>query len=235
MRRCAMRSTHTGVLVVLALSLFTPVLADIAPPRQFGQSLSPGEATMVAMTAEAVTVTLTPKEAFVSAVFDLSNTGDDEQLVVGFPEAAPGGRPTVRLLDFRASVDGKEVRHTAHLPGTEAGGDEALRGWITWPMEFPAGCQRKVEVSYRVPYQTRYVPTLLGDRDFTYVLVTGAAWRGSIGKALIEVQCTKGLTPDHLGDIKLEGFERTATGLRWKLTDLEPGQDVVLSVRKFKD
>jgi hypothetical protein len=213
------------------LLLAFPVLADIAPPRQFGQSLAPSKATKVVMDSEEVRITLLPEHARVEAVFHLRNPGETQSFLVGFPEAAPGGRPAVRLLGFSARVDGETVEHTTHSGDEE---EKSLGGWITWEMSFPAGESHEVEVSYRVPYRSRYRPTLLGHRDFTYVLKTGAAWHGPIGKAVIDVECGEGLERGHLCDIRLKGHRETGNGVRWELGDLDPEEDVVLSVRRFE-
>jgi len=219
---------------LITFLLASSAFADIAPPRQFGQSLAPGEATKVAMTREMVIVTLLPKKALVRALFLLKNTGDAEKLVVGFPEATARGGSTVRLKGFSARVDGEVVQHVSQPRGADQESDAALKGWMTWDMTFAAGAERKVEVSYWVPYRPRYSPTLLGHRDFTYVLKTGAAWHGPIGKAVIDVRCGEGVTREHLGDIKLPEYTKTVQGVRWELTDIEPTEDVLLSVRRFK-
>lgn len=123
---------------VLTIAILAPsAFADIAPPLQFGQSLAPGDATKVAMTAEVVTITLLPEKALVRAVFSLKNTGEAEKLLVGFPDTAPGssygsmsGAPAgvgVRLRDFKARMDGAPVEHQSRHPDEEGGVVEAAR------------------------------------------------------------------------------------------------------------
>lgn len=233
--------------------------ADIAPDPEFGQSLAPREKTLVAMTAEEVTIRLGPEKAAVRAVFHLVNTGPATKLEVGFPDvvspaswstnAPPEGVSARRLHDFRAAVDGEVVPHRTkflqekddpfHHEEVAKDPGRADRwvfaGWMLWDMEFAEGQERTVEVEYWVPYRPPYRPTLLGDRTFTYVLRTGAPWKGPIGRAVIDVRLADGMTHGHLGPAKPDGAVRTAEGLRWTLGNLEPTEDVTIPVRQYPD
>jgi hypothetical protein len=239
--------------LVLVLLAAAPVRADIAPQPEFGQSLASKTPTRVAMTEEEVTITLLPEKALVRAVFRLENTGEETALTVGFPDVVSGGpvvEPGVgpwsfpRLRDFRAPVDGKPVVHRwsrpekaeddrTDPPRIEEDGPDPVGNWIVWDMTFAAAAKRTVTVDYWVPYRHAYVPKLLGDRPFTYVLKTGAGWHGSIGKAVIDVRLAEGVTRKHLASIAPAGWRETEKGLRWELTDLEPTEDVVILVRRW--
>ena len=240
-------------LVLLSLS-FAPALADIAPDPEFGQSLAPIEKTSVAMTAEEVDITLKADAVAVRAVFHLENTGDATKLDVGFPDVVwpsnyssngpPKGVSSRRLREFIARVDGDVVAHShRYIRSSESpfakdrrSGDEdawLLAGWMLWDMSFEPGQKRKVEVTYRVPYQETYAPTLLGARTFTYVLKTGAAWKGPIGKALIAVGFTGGITALHVRVLSPAGVLETEDGLLWEFSDLEPAEDVRIEIRRY--
>ncbi|MCU0725920.1 MAG: hypothetical protein MUE73_09050 [Planctomycetes bacterium] len=234
------------------LSLVAPASGDIAPEPEFGQSLAPREKTAVAMTAEEVTVTLAPEKALVRAVFHLENRGEGTSLEVGFPDvvspaswssnAPPEGVRRRMLRDFRVTVDGRETeaRHRwlreSESPFGKAGSGRdgwLMAGWLLFDMTFARGQKRDVEVTYWVPYRPLYRPDLLGTRQFEYVLVTGAAWKGSIGKAIIDIRFAEGLTRGHLGEVTPAGHVETKEGIRWSLADLEPTEDVRIAVRKY--
>lgn len=244
------------VLVPFLLLTAAAASADIAPDPEFGQSLAPRETTLVAMTAEEVTITLLAEKAEVRAVFHLSNTGGATKLEVGFPDVfspsswssgkPPEGVSSERLHTFRARVDGEVVAHRhRYLEASESPferdrprsdrGHWLDAGWLLWNMAFEASQKRTVEVTYWVPYRPFYRPSLLGDRAFEYILKTGAAWKGPIGKAVISVTFGEGVTRKHLQVKAPEGAEDVEDGIRWVLTDLEPTEDVRIVVRRYVD
>jgi hypothetical protein len=250
MRRFALPALFTLVLAA-------PAAADIAPDPEFGQSLAPRERTSVAMTAEQVTITLTPEKALVRAVFHLANQGAATKLEVGLPDvvspsswssnAPPEGVRRLMLREFRLLVDGSatEARHRwlrqSESPFAESDSGPAaadrwlMAGWLLFDMSFAPGQKREVEVSYQVPYRPPYRPDLLGTRGFEYVLVTGAAWKGAIGTAVIDVLFAEGVTRKHLGAVSPAGSTETEDGIRWTLTDLEPTENIGIAVRKYAD
>src|SRR5687768_1776038 len=167
---------------------------DIAPNpiRRSGETPAPKTETAVSMDAETVTLTLHEDHAVVHAVFTMRNTSArSETLEVGFPSAAQPESYSISkagidvrqwgpstIEGFQSKVDGKEV--TAAVKG-EVHGRDAF-GWLCWPMEFGGGETRTVEVRYRVPTRDdNYAPpSPLQNRQLTYILKTGAGWKGPI-------------------------------------------------------
>ncbi len=279
-------------LFVLSLALVALAVgggiarADVAPDPEYGQTLSPGERTSVAMTGETVTVTLEKKGARVHAVFFLKNTGASEALEVGFPDVArasshgsdepPGGLFGYKLRGFEATVDGSPVKHTykwvknrqspreraaieARLRALEAKrkktrdakarrrlerdmrfekerlDDWAWYGWLVWDMRFAAGEEKRVEVSYTVPYRPPYRATHLREAHFEYVLQTGALWKGPIGRAVIEVRFGEGMERKNVAAVAPAGYTDGEAGISWDLRDIEPEEDVRIRLNRYAD
>lgn len=111
----------------------------------------------------------------------------------------------------------------------------AWYGWLVWDMKFEAGQERRVEVSYGVPYRPPYRPTLLQEANFEYVLKTGALWKDPIGRALIEVKFADGLTAKNFASASPSGYAESGEGLTWDLKDVEPEEDVRIRLNLHAD
>ncbi len=189
-------------LFLAALGLFTspaPVRADIAPPQlPGGSSLSPGEAagTQVEMAAEQVTITVgdvtdfkieemdvSGVQAQVEAIFQMHNTGDqDEDMQVRFPLVDPYGTGDgfshlPKVEDFAVSVDGEPGEWINMETVNPVSPDLSPVQWAAFDVSFPAGETVEIIVDYST-YSTGYLP-LAG---FSYILDTGAGWKGPIGE-----------------------------------------------------
>jgi hypothetical protein len=270
-------------LVVLCAALVAQAAqADIAPnPVTKAQSLSPREATAVAMDAERVEVTLSENNAHVRAAFWLRNTSKSPTtLEVGFPDQDPPfDKYGVCISDLKVTVDGAEQAYETYEPGRERKSRDET-GWYLWQMTFGPEQKQLVVVEYdcrtyrswrgRVPewteakardldmYEGRLPETeefkkkrprpgeaapqrhqiisglkAARDREFTYVLATGAGWHGPIGKGLIEVKlvddaarCIESLNP--------HGASWQGDTITWTFSSLEPTEehDIVIGYRQ---
>lgn len=206
MRR--MKTLLAGLLLAAAAT------ADIAPEPLLtgGNAMAPrGKDIAVEMTWEEVDITPTAATNSVVAVFRLRNTADAAvALQVGFPSYNE-----IPLRDFQAEVDGKPQAATEEK---ERLNERRFLAWMCWTMEFAAGQERTVKVSYRVEMEHIFPHSeyadLPDDLQRTiwpyrsgYVLRTGAGWKGNIGKAVIRI---------HYGDeVKKANVSRLLPDLGW--------------------
>lgn len=235
---------------LLILTVAAAWLADVAPDpvSRTGEALAPHRKTQIEMTAEVVTITLGSEEARVKAVFSLKNTGKEgEKLEVGFPTAVMPGEYSVSrekvdvkrwgdavIRDFKASVDGKEVKAEAkHANQTK---EYYVRGWLCWTMEFDAGQARTVEVSYRFATRDDNYTTSspLRNRQATYILKTGAGWKNAIGSAKVILEFGE-ITDRHLIKAAPEPTSKEAGSWTWQWKDWEPDTDILLQYRVYAD
>ncbi len=239
------RWTAIAILLLAALGLFafpTPVRADIAPPQMpGGSSLSPGEdtGTQVEMAAEQVTITvgdvvdfkveemaLTGIEAQVEAVFQMHNTGaEDEDMQVRFPLVDPYGVgdgffhfPTVS--DFTVSVDGEQVDWIDVETPNPTYPDDPPVQWAAFDVSFPAGETVEIAVNYGT-HSTGYLP----EAGFNYILQTGAGWKGPIGAGDIILRLPYIASQDNFLTAQFPPDpepEMEENEVRWHFENLEP-------------
>lgn len=234
------------IRLALAAILFaaTPDIAPNPVPRS-GETLAPRKTTAVEMSAEAVKITLLEDKARIEASFTMRNTSTEkEELEVGFPTAIRPEQYTwnskegmnvtkwgpASLKEFTAKVDGADVKAS---PRTGLG-KSAYDGWLCWSMAFDGGQTRTVEVRYLA--ETRddnySEPSALLNRQVTYILKTGAGWKGNIGEAVI-ILAMDGLTADNIVSVAPDATEKTSSAWTWKLKDFEPTADVLVKYRVY--
>jgi len=145
-----------------------------------------------------------------------------------------------REARIRATVDAAERKRLEEAldRDREQFGWWSGRGWLVWPMTFEPRATHVVEVDYHLPYRGPYSYDLRGFHAVEYVLVSGGFWDGPIGRAVITVELADGCTHEHLDALPAlgrEGYERTETGFRWDLHDLEPAEDLAIVRRDYLD
>ena len=176
------------------LLMHSAALANIAMPRETW--------TEISMVSEHVTIELSPRKVTVEASFVLKNAGKAVTAVVGYPR----GILEKSLDDFSVTVDGEAAKVASQA--SDAGssglvvplkgdGDKPVRKryqfegdypeWKTFNVKFDTEQTRKVVVRYHVaPAEVK-----TADRGpllaYIYTLRTGATWKGSIEKAVIEM------------------------------------------------
>jgi hypothetical protein len=209
--------------LTLLVALSAPLCADIAPnPLTTGgtnPTVQKGGAVPITMVWEEVDLYPSPEMNRVQAVFRLKNTSKKEvKLTVGFPSYFK-----VKLQEFKVEIDGKkqlaEVEKTGPL-----GPKKLFTYWLCWPMTFAAEAEHTIRVSYwcetdvgrsflfsrtATGVEYRSVPegvppalrTRLGAYKSGYVLRTGAAWHGNIGKATIRLHYGEDLKRKNLTNL----------------------------------
>jgi hypothetical protein len=233
--------------LLLAAVTVCAALPDVAPnpvPRA-GESLSPRKTTAVEMSAETVRITLLEDSARIEASFTLLNTAaEKEDLEVGFPKAIHpaearwhpkeglkvGRWGPASLREFSAKVDGVEVK-VEPKPGLA---QQEYNGWLCWPMTFEAHQKRHVEVRYVADTRDDNYsePSALQNRQVTYILKTGAGWKGNIGEAVIILNM-EGTSPDHIVRVAPEAGEKDKSCWTWRMKDFEPDADILIQYRVY--
>src|SRR5262245_33201905 len=231
--------------IALALITIGSMLPDVAPnpvPRA-GETLAPRKTTAIEMSGETVRIWLQEDTAKIEASFVLRNTaGEKEELEVGFPTAAQpknyswNSNEGMKVTEwgpstsqnFTATVDGQEVK-AAPKPGI---GKSAYQGWLCWAMAFDGNQKRDVKVSYTVNTRDDNYsePSCLLNRQVTYILKTGAGWKGNIGEATIILDLG-GMTAENVVRTAPEPTEKGSTSWTWTMKEFKPAADILVKYR----
>jgi hypothetical protein len=154
----------------------------------------------------------------VTARFVFRNEGPETTVLMGFPEKG-GGDTSVTWSNFDyfvSFVDGRRVKVQRFGPKGEIVGDYEI--WWVKRVHFRKGQTRIVVNRYRggFGYNTS------GMQWFTYVLSTGASWKGTIGYARIvcDISGMKGDT------VWADPHKRVGHLLIWEFRNFEPKTDI---------
>ena len=214
----------TITLIIFVISMSTTVVGDIAPPEARGETMQPINMTNVQMVNETVHIVMCVENATVKCNFTLVNLGENESLLVGFPvglgwDFGDDGSYTYPLEDFKAYIDSKPME-TERM---EVNGSP----WMVWNMSFDEMEVKDVGVSYWVPLSYYGNYGRMARHWFTYVLKTGAAWRGVIDEANITVEL-HGIEPDWITEISPEGYVSENYTITWNFTSIEPTENIYI-------
>lgn len=255
-----LRLCTAAVLMLAAAGMTLPrstAQADIGwPPLSPGGSsleAPEGADTNVRMVSEEVNLTVEAFErpvprnkedspayhmrALVEAVFQMRNLGTAEEAFdVWFPLAAslryPGMLPFWPdniVSDFKVWVDGEPTAFE-QVQAPDVGNPEQQSTWARFAMRFPAGQDVTVRVNY-----TLYPSGRRPFGGFEYILQTGAGWKDTIGRVVINVYLPDTVTPENVSlsgksieglpiAPQPEGYSIENNVIHWELTDLEPGE-----------
>ena len=229
-------ATITGkiaiVLVISVIFMVTTVVGDIAPPNAQGETMQPINVTNVQMVNETVHIDLDIENATVKCNFTMMNLGENETLLVGFPvglgwEGHSEESYTYPLEDFKAYVNSQPVETEMMYVN---GGSQ----WVVWNMSFDEMEVKDVGVSYWVPLSYYGNYGRMASHWFTYVLKTGAAWRGVIDEANITVEL-HGIEPDWITDISPEGYVSENYTITWNFTSIEPTENIYIRFETLRE
>ena len=221
--------THKIAIIILILCLNTKLFADIAPNPIKAKSISPKDQTSIRMESEKVIIDLYNDSSVVKCLFNMKNLGEQEKLQIGFPEMTFHYYRQKSKVDeanrFQVKENGK-VLNFVFSDSLKYDKDyrkkvesyQIKEEWYLWESEFIKGESKTIEVEYSLPFGMLYKTN---ERFFTYLLSTGANWKGTIGKAEIIV---------NLKDVKLDSLVSQQPNncviannkLEWTFTDFEP-------------
>jgi hypothetical protein len=166
---------------------------------------------IIAMESEKVDILLYSGFAVVHGQYSLVNMGDSAvEFTMGYPLASlwknavyPEGENPFgysfrvdSLAHFELFVDGKGVQGLNH---------KGVSDWITWTIRFEPGQRRMIEVTYLTPTESSKVTTMHGVREgngLMYIFESGAAWKGTIKEARLNIHLQDGLSEEEIIGIR---------------------------------
>ncbi|MBI4617832.1 MAG: hypothetical protein HY720_29740 [Planctomycetes bacterium] len=203
-------------------------LADLAPdPAGAGANLGPMDesaAGAVSMESEEVSIELHPSFAVIDATFVLANSGLATTLDVGFPgegvRIAVGRFSAHRaLVGFKTWVNGVSCAAIARKVQMGAEGPKTwTETWHVFGIAVPAAGKTTVRVRYGVPADVYFgdsynTEDTFPDSAVSYILATGARWKGAIGKATFTIRGMDGVSIDgvRVRDDRMPAAPRSGT------------------------
>ncbi|WP_461638278.1 hypothetical protein [Labilibaculum euxinus] len=221
--------THKIAIIILILCLHTNLFADIAPNPIKARSISPKDPTSIRMESEKVIIDLYNDSSVVTCLFNMKNLGEQEKLQIGFPEMKFHYYRNKSKIDeskrFQVKENGRVVKFDfsdslrydkEYRKKLES--YQIKEEWYLWESEFQQGEAKTIEVQYSLPYGMLYKTN---ERFFTYLLSTGANWKGTIGKAEITVNL-KDIEMDSIISQKPSNCIISNDQLIWTFSDFEP-------------
>ena len=159
----------------------------------------------------------------------MKNLGEQEKLQIGFPEMSFHYYQQKSKVDeanrFQVNENGKAVNF--EFSDLLRNNDEYLKKvetyrikeeWYLWESEFQQGESKMIEVQYSLPFGMLYKTN---ERFFTYLLSTGANWKGTIGKAEIIINL-KDIEMDSIVSQQPANCIKFDKQLTWTFSDFEP-------------
>jgi len=236
----------TAVALLCAAGAFADVGYYINKGRAPFPEAEEGEPE-IRMAAEDVTLTLRDHYVDVAATFDFVNDGDAPRAVgMYFPlnvgtlqltaEAAErihnpkeyGYTYDVTAEDvtssFRVEVDGVPLAHELRDIYCDSDGSfDEVTGKTTWEVAFEAGETKRVACSYSSYYGASYMPR--GCREYFYIVYTGAAWKGPIGRGVIAIKPGEDFDwtrPFYARGVAMPPMRVYDDRIEWRFEDFEP-------------
>lgn len=221
--------THKLAIIILTLCLHTNLFADIAPNPIKAKSISPKDQTSIRMESEKVIIDLYNDSSVVKCLFNMKNLGEHEKIQIGFPDMTfHYYRQKSKVEEanrFQVKENGKPINFDF---SDSLKYDEEYRKrvesyqikeeWYLWESEFQQGESKTIEVQYSLPFGMLYKTN---ERFFTYLLSTGANWKGTIGKAEIILN-VKDIEIDSLISQQPNNCVISNNQLKWTFSDFEP-------------
>jgi hypothetical protein len=230
------RISATLLAAALGALLLVPARADIGPRPPITTREVSDPQNHLAMRDETVNVTIDGHKAQVKAFFHFASVQDvwrqSLAMRLGFPELL-ADRPLTRFV-----VKQRVYNRGGHPTGWDAVTDIRPQGagpgsplkarWKTWPLFFQGhnGAPSREDVDTEVSYQQELTP-VNGRWRYTYVLRSGAPWSGPIGRASVHVVVKNARVVASAPP----GAKASAGTLTWTFENLEPAQDIVVTVK----
>ena len=224
-----MKKYKFTVIILTIISLHTNLFADIAPNPIKAKSICPKDQTSIRMESEKVIIDLYNDSSVVKCLFNMKNLGDQEKLQIGFPEMRFHYYRQKSKVDEATRFQVKENGIVVNLDFSDSlrfnaeyrkkvESYQIKEEWYLWESEFQQGESKTIEVQYSLPFGMLYKTN---ERFFTYLLSTGANWKGTIGKAEIIINL-KDIVKDSIISINPPNYEIIDNQIIWTFWDLEP-------------
>lgn len=216
---------------ILLLFIFAgSAYCNDAPIRSVGKTIQPLKDSPVRMVSEEVHIGINSEHAYVNCLFYLLNEGKPDTIEVGFPRGWEGD-----LINFFARTD-KEILPIQTL-AEEASYNEVSGGempwWKVFKVPFPAENPNvRIEnhyLTYLNPGMGSGYPDLYNDRSFTYIMKTGAPWKGIIEEATVTLNHSD-IPFEQITKISPPGFVRERRRIIWNFKNFEPTQNIEIEI-----
>lgn len=159
----------------------------------------------------------------------MKNLGDPETVQIGFPKMTFQYYRQKSKVDeakrFQVRENGKVVNFDFSDSSRydmeyrkQVESYQIKEEWYLWESKFQQGESKTIEVQYSLPFGMLYKTNV---RFFTYLLSTGAPWKGTIGKAEIIVNL-KDIEMDSIVYKKPDNCIISNGQLIWTFLDFEP-------------
>ena len=219
-------------------------------------TFKPVGTNQVEMVKEDLHIRLYRDRAKVEVDYVLRNTGDAIDVKAGFPSLSvydedAKGKPDVE--DYSILADGKSIpftwvkgdpapfksfyrkKYVDMLTLGEDASDILMMEWLVSAVHFNRGETRRIHISYESIYNSAdggysedsdYLDDL-----FTYLLSTGAAWKGPIQEGRVTIQAVT-VNAAKLTITPQERFQQTKEGFVWEFKNLKPtiADNIVVSL-----
>ena len=235
MKQDGKRRWFLAVLVTAVAACTLLVQGDVATPRP--------RWTKVCMVSEVVNIKLGQKKVYVEALFNMHNTGTDSNVRFGYPL----GLFEEKLNDFKVFVEDKELtgiktekkkddkqNHPALSRGKKRGKNVQAepyrfsgpyKEWKLFDVPFKADEKKKIKITYWVK------PAQIKDKEksehqfYSYTLVTGATWKGTIKKAVINLKLD-GVLESNLVKLSPAKYKKKDGIITWTMKEFKPTENI---------
>lgn len=218
-----MRTVHGGVSLLWVM-IGGSVLADPMGPHR-------PRWTTVAMMSQTVEITVTPHKVAVEGTYNFHNTGKSLTMPVGYPR----GPLEAELHDFQAALCGEALALNGKKPGNRASPssymfDPTYPDWKVFEVSFAEDQRRTLSISYWV--EPVKLKAASGDDllYYSYILRTGAYWKGPIERATVRVKL-EGVSADDLIRIAPSGHKKEGNTLTWVFENFKPSRDIEIAFK----
>jgi len=209
-------------LIVASIACNAPKLNDgywvtIGDAQRFGSS------DQVRLVTETLRIDLDDGYMNVDVAYQFQNEGGSTTVTMAFPEGCSNGAVRMRYEDFRSWVGGVPVIVVREVLKKDAYDDSYDAIWKK-RVYFRANQTRKVKVQYRMPMGADNS----GGSGGTYVLTTGATWKGTIKRLDVIVDWSKQRLSSKPTLDSIPFTQTSATSAKCSLLDVEPRNDIGL-------
>lgn len=174
-------------LILLICSSFT-LAANDAYVERAGGSIVPIDSpnaeshSSITMKKESIKIDLNKDTYHVHVDFEFYNEGDETTINVGFPQWFYGTTEKANLLNFKTTLNNKNIEFTEVTNGitADAHAHKMIDKWFVREITFPAKTITKTSVDYDCRYSHQG-----WNYGAEYLFGTGKTWNGPIGKQTI--------------------------------------------------
>ena len=227
-----MKKYKFTIIILTIIGLHTNLFADITPNPIIAKTISPKNQTSIRMESEKVIIDLYNDSSVVKCLFNMKNLGEQEKLQIGFPDMSFYHYRIKSKVDeanrFEVKENGKAIKFDfsdslrydkEYRKKVES--YQIKEEWYLWDSEFQKGESKTIEVQYSLPFGMNYQSD---KRFFTYLLSTGANWKGTIGKAEIIINL-KDIEMDSIISQGPDNCVISNKQLTWTFSDFEPSSN----------